>query len=66
MLTVSFSSSSQGSTVEVYRDGAKVACVTTNGGTTFSCTLRDYGTGNYHVIVSSGNTVIDSKNYTVK
>lgn len=66
VLTVKFLSNSQGGTIEVFHDGAKVAGVTTNGGTTFSCVLRDYGTGSYNVIVSNGNTVIDSKNYTVK
>ena len=66
VLTVKFPSNSQGGTVEVYRNGAKVAGVTANSGTTFSCKLREYGTGNYNVVVYSGNTVIDSKNYTVK
>jgi hypothetical protein len=65
-LIVKFLSNSQGGAVEVFRDGAKVAGVTTNGGTTFSCTLRDYGSGSYNVIVSNGNTVVDSKNFTVK
>ena len=65
-LTVSFPSNSQGGTVEVYRDGEKVAGITANGGTTFSCTLREYGVGNYTVIVYSGNTVVESKNYTVE
>lgn len=65
-LTVKFPSKSQSGTVEVYRDGAKVAGITTNGGTTFSCRLREYGAGNYNVIVSNGNTVVDSKNYTVR
>ena len=61
-----YPSNSQGGTVDVYHNGAKVAGITANGGTTFSCTLRDYGTGDYNVIVSNGNTVIDNKNYTVK
>jgi len=65
-LTVKFPSNSQGGTVEVYRDGAKVAGITTNGGTTFSCRLHEYGAGNYNVIVSNGNTVVDSKNYIIK
>ena len=65
-LTVKFCNFSHGGIVEVYRNGAKVAGITANGGTTFSCRLREYGKGNYNVIVSSGNTVIDSKNYTVK
>ena len=66
ILTVKFPFNSQGGTVGVYRNGAKVAGITANGGTTFSCKLREYGTGNYNIIVSSGHTVIDSKNYTVK
>jgi len=65
-LTVKFCNFSQGNTVEVYRNGAKVAGITTNGGTTFSCRLREYGTGNYTVIVSNGKTVVDSKNFTVR
>ena len=63
---VKFSSSSHGGMVDVYRDGEKVAGVTANSGTTFSCILREYGDGNYNVIVSNGNTVVESKNFTVK
>lgn len=66
MLTVQFSSYSHGGTVEVYHDGEKVAGITANSGTTFGCVLREYGTGNYNVIVSNGNTVIYSKNFTVR
>ena len=66
ILTVKFQSNSQGGTVEVFRDGTKVAGITANAGTTFSCVLREYGVGNYNVIVSNGNTVIDSKNFTVR
>lgn len=66
MLTVSFPSNSQGGTVEVYRNGAKVTGATSNGGTTFSCILREYGEGNFTVIVYNGNTVIDNKNFTVR
>ncbi|MBO4771631.1 MAG: hypothetical protein J5595_03720 [Bacteroidales bacterium] len=66
ILTVKFPSNSQGGTVEVFRNGTKVAGVTANSGTTFSCRLCEYGTGNYNVIVSNGNTVIDSKNFTVR
>ena len=65
-LTVRFQSNSQGGTVEVYHDDEKVAGITANSGTTFSCILREYGEGNYNVIVSNGNTVIDAKKYTVK
>lgn len=66
VLTVKFTSNLHGGTVEVYRDGAKVAGITTNGGTTFSCRLHEYGAGNYAVIVSNGNTVVESKSFTVK
>ena len=66
ILMVKFSSSSHGGMVDVYRDGEKVAGVTANSGTTFSCILREYGDGNYNVIVSNGNTVIYSKNFTVR
>ncbi|MBR4271751.1 MAG: hypothetical protein IKQ30_02830 [Bacteroidales bacterium] len=65
-LTVNFQSNSQGGTVEVYHDDEKVAGITANSGTTFSCILREYGEGNYNVIVSHGNTVMESKNYTVR
>lgn len=65
-LTIKFQSNSQGGTVDVYRDGAKVAGITANDGTTFSCVLREYGDGNYNVIVSNGNTVVESKSFTVR
>ena len=65
-LTVKFCQISQSNTVEVYRDGAKVAGITTKGSTTFSCRLREYGAGNYTVIVSNGKTVVETKNYTVR
>ncbi len=65
-LTVRFQSNSQGGTVDVYRDDEKVAGITANSGTTFSCILREYGEGNYNVIVSNGNTVVESKSFTVK
>lgn len=65
-LTVKFPSNSQGGTVEVYRDGEKVAEITANAGTSFGCILREYGEGNYNVIVSNGNTVVESKNFTVR
>jgi hypothetical protein len=65
-LTVRFQSNSHGGTVEVYHDEEKVAGITANSGTTFSCILREYGEGNYNVIVSNGNTVVESKSFTVK
>lgn len=66
MLTVQFSPNSHGGTIDVYRDGEKVAGITANSGTTFSCVLREYGTGNYNVIVSNENTVVESKNFAVR
>lgn len=66
VLTVSFSSISNGGTVEVYRDGVIVAGITAGGGTTFSCLLNDYGEGDYYIIVSQGNTVVYSKNITIR
>ncbi len=66
VLTVSFSSISNGGTVEVYRDGVIVAGITAGGGTTFSCMLNDYGEGDYNIIVSQGNTVVYSKNITIR
>ena len=65
-LTVKFQSNSQRGTVEGYRDDEKVAGITANSGTTFSCILREYGDGNYNVIVSNGNTVVESKSFAVK
>ena len=65
-LTVNFQSNSQGGTVEVYHDDEKVAGITANSGTSFSCILREYGEGNYNVIVSNGNTVVESKSFAVK
>ena len=65
-LTIKFQSNSQGGTVEVYHDDEKVAGITANSGTTFSCILREYGEGNYNVIVSNGNTVMESKSFAVK
>ncbi|MBQ3657487.1 MAG: hypothetical protein II956_11670 [Bacteroidales bacterium] len=66
VLTVSFSSISNGGTVEVYRDGVIVAGISAGGGTTFSCMLNDYGEGDYYIIVSQGNTVVYSKNITIR
>ena len=65
-LTIKFQSNSQGGTVVVYHDDEKVAGIAANSGTTFSCILREYGEGNYNVIVSNGNTVVESKSFTVK
>ena len=56
----------EGGTVEVFCNGAKVTGITAGGGTTFSCILKDYGEGDYDIIVSSGNTVVYSRNIIVR
>ena len=66
ILTVDFSHRSTGGTVEVFCNGAKVTGITAGGGTTFSCILKDYGEGDYDIIVSSGNTVVYSRNIIVR
>lgn len=65
-LTVDFRENSSTYQVEVFRNGSKVAGMSASGNTTFSCTLKNYGIGNYDVIISSGGTVISAKNYIVK
>lgn len=66
LLTVNFPSNTEGGTVEVYREGLKVSAMTAGGGTTFSCMLNDYGEGDYDIIVSNGNTVVYSRNISVR
>ena len=66
VLTVNFPSNAEGGTVEVFCNGAKVTGITAGGGTTFSCILKDYGEGDYDIIVSSGNTVVYSRNVIVR
>ena len=65
LLTVNFPFNTEGGTVEVFCDGSKVAGITTGGGTTFSCTLQDYGLGNYNIIVSNKKTVVYTKNVVI-
>lgn len=66
VLTVNFPQNSNGGTVEVFRDGVKVSAMTAGGGTTFSCMLDDYGEGEYDIIVNRGNTVLYSKNVSIR
>jgi len=66
LLTVNFPSNTEEGTVEVFCNGSKVAGITTGGSTTFSCILKDYGEGDYDIIVSRGNTVVYSRNITVR
>lgn len=49
----------------MFCNGSKVAGIITGGGTTFSCTLKDYGLGNYNIIVSDKKTVIYTKNVVI-
>ena len=66
VLNVSFLGNSQGGKVEIYRNGVKVVNITAPAGASLSYVLRNYGKGDYTVIVSQGNTVVYSGNYNVK
>ncbi len=66
LLAVNFPSNTEGGTVEVFCNGSKVAGITTGGSTTFSCILKNYGEGDYDIIVSRGNTVVYSRNVIVR
>ena len=52
--------------VEIYRNGVKVVDATAVAGANLSFVLRNYGKGNYTIIVSHGNTVIYSNSVEVK
>lgn len=64
-LTVKFPATGGGK-VEIYRNGAKVVNVNAAAGAMLSYTLRNYGRGNYTVIVSSRNTVVYCRSMNVK
>jgi len=49
----------------MFCNGSKVAGITTGGGTRYSCMLKDYGAGNYNIIVSNKKTVIYTKNVVI-
>ena len=66
VLDVTFSASSQGGKVEIYRNGVKVVNTTASADASLSYVLSNYGKGDYTVIVSSGNTVVYSGSYNVK
>ncbi len=65
-LNVSFLSNSQGGKVEIYRNGTKVVSTNASAGAMLCYMLRNYGKGNYTIVVSSGKTVVYSNNVTVK
>ncbi len=65
-LSVKFPSNGQGGKVEIYRNGAKVVGTAAPAGASLSFVLRNYGKGDYTVIVSQRNTVVFSEIYSVK
>ena len=52
--------------VEIYRNGVKVVDAAATAGASLSYVLRNYGKGNYAVIVRQGNTIVYSSNTNVK
>lgn len=66
VLNVLFSGNGQGGKVEIYRSGVKVVNTSAPADASLSFVLRNYGKGDYTVIVSSGNTVVYSNYVTVK
>ena len=64
-LTVKFPATSGGK-VEIYRNDSKVVSTATPAGASLSFVLRNYGAGNYTVIVSQGNTVVYNRTMKVK
>ncbi len=64
-LTVKFPATNGGK-VEIYRNGAKVVNVNAAAGAMLSYTLRNYGRGNYTVIVRNRNTVVYYNSMNVK
>lgn len=66
VLIVSFPTNGQGGKVEIYRNGAKVVDTSAPAGASLCYVLRNYGKGEYTVIVSQGNTVVYSEEVMVK
>ena len=64
VLTVQFPPT--GGTVTVFFNGIQIVSMTAGSGTTFRSELRQYGTGDCTVIVSNGNAVVETKNFTVR
>ena len=65
-LTVRLPSNSQGGRVEIYRNGIKVVNATLPAGATLNYMLRNYGKGEFTIIVNQGNTVVYSNSVIVK
>ncbi|MBO7478373.1 MAG: hypothetical protein J6U04_10625 [Salinivirgaceae bacterium] len=55
-----------GGRVEIYRNGTKVIRSSAMPGATLNYVLRNYGKGNYTVIVSQGSSAVYYKNVIVK
>ena len=66
VLNVSFPVNSQGGKVEIYRNGIKVVNATVPAGASLNYVLRNYGKGEFTIIVSLGNTAVYSKQVIVK
>lgn len=65
LLTVKFPITNGGK-VEIYRNGVKVVNTSAAAGASLSYVLRNYGKGNYTIIVSCGNTVVYDNNVVIK
>jgi hypothetical protein len=64
-LTVNFPAANGGK-VEIYRNGSLVVSANAPAGSTLNYVLRNYGAGDYTVVVSCGNTAIYNGIYEVK
>ena len=65
-LSVRFLANSQGGKVEIYRNGVKVVNTSAPAGASLSYVLRNYGAGDYTIVVSQGNTVVYSRTMKIK
>ena len=66
VLNVSFPGNWQGGKVEIYRNGTRVVGVKAQAGASLCYTLRNYGKGEFTIIVSQGNMVVYRGSYNVK
>ena len=64
-LTVNFPAAN-GGRVEIYRNGSLVVSANAPAGSTLNYVLRNYGAGDYTVVVSCGSTAIYNGIYEVK
>ena len=66
VLNVSFPVNSQGGKVEIYSNGIKVVNATVPAGASLNYVLRNYGKGEYTIIVSQGNMVVYNRTMKVR